>query len=86
MSSRDISGHEKDIIEIYDTNEKDVGNLDLSKQASLPELKKAASHALSNVASRFTTRDIIDPGPPPDGGFKAWLQVFMAWVVCFTTW
>ncbi|KIX09633.1 uncharacterized protein Z518_00714 [Rhinocladiella mackenziei CBS 650.93] len=86
MSSQDISEFEKDVIEINNPKGKDEGNLDLSKHTSLPELKQVASNTLSRAASRLTTRSIVDPGPPPDGGLKAWIQVAMGWVVCFVTW
>lgn len=59
---------------------------DLSQIRSLPELRQGVSNTLTKTISRLTNRDIVDPGPAPDGGFKAWLQVAMAWVVCFTTW
>ena len=50
------------------------------------DLKRTASRA-SNVLERvFTTRSIVDPGPPPDGGWKAWSQVACGWIVLFTTW
>lgn len=50
------------------------------------ELKRTASRA-SNVLERvLTTRSIVDPGPPPDGGLKAWTQVACGWIVIFTTW
>ena len=63
-----------------------TNDTDLSRITSLPELKQVASNALNKTYSRLTNRDIVDPGPAPDGGFNAWLQVGMAWVVCFTTW
>ncbi len=44
------------------------------------------SRTLSRVASRLTTRHLTDPGPPPDGGVKAWTQVAMAWLVIITSW
>ena len=50
------------------------------------ELKRTASNALSRVASRVTTRSITDPGPPPDGGLKAWTQVAMGFIAIMTTW
>lgn len=53
------------------------------------ELKRTsskASNVLERVASRVTTRDLFDPGPPPDGGLKAWTQVAMGWIVIFATW
>ena len=38
-----------------------------------------------NALSDSTTH-IADPGPPPDGGFKAWLQAGMAHLVIVSTW
>lgn len=34
------------------------------------DLKRTASNVLSKVASRLTTRSIVDPPPAPDGGLK----------------
>lgn len=50
------------------------------------ELTRTISTRLSRVASRITTRDIVDPGPPPDGGVRAWVQVGMAFLLVSTTW
>ena len=50
------------------------------------QLTRTASNALSRISTRLTSRHIIDPGPAPDGGFKAWTQVAMAWLVIATTW
>lgn len=50
------------------------------------ELKRTASNTLSRVTSRLTTHSLPDPGPPPDGGLKAWTQVAMGWLAIFTTW
>lgn len=50
------------------------------------ELTRTVSTRLSRVASRLTTRDITDPGPPPDGGLKAWTQVAMAFAITSSTW
>ena len=41
---------------------------------------------LSRVASRITTHSITDPGPPPDGGLQAWVQVAMSWLSVVATW
>jgi MFS family permease len=57
-----------------------------SFQAKFPGLKRTASNVLSKVESRMTTKSIVDPGPPPDGGLKAWTQVLMAWITVFSTW
>jgi MFS family permease len=45
-----------------------------------------AENALSRIASHLTTKSIRDPGPPPDGGFTAWLHCFLCWLVILNTW
>jgi hypothetical protein len=50
------------------------------------QVKETASTTLSRVASRLTTKSITDPGPAPDGGFKAWSQVALGWLAIATTW
>lgn len=42
--------------------------------------------ALTRVASRITTHSFTDPGPPPDGGLQAWVQVAMSWLSVVATW
>ncbi|KAH7348244.1 major facilitator superfamily domain-containing protein [Pyrenochaeta sp. MPI-SDFR-AT-0127] len=44
------------------------------------------SNALARISSRLTTRSVIDPGPPPDGGIVAWTQVLCAWFAILNTW
>jgi MFS family permease len=42
---------------------------------------------LSRTLSRIRTKDSgIDPGPPPDGGLKAWTQAILVHLVIFNTW
>jgi hypothetical protein len=53
---------------------------------SLSKTKSATVSVLNRVATRLTTRSLIDPGPPPDGGLKAWTQCFCAWLVIMNTW
>ncbi|THX23029.1 MFS transporter, MCP family, solute carrier family 16, member 10 [Aureobasidium pullulans] len=50
------------------------------------DIERVASNVLNRIASRVTTHSLAEPGPPPDGGFKAWLQCAMAWLVVFCTW
>ncbi|KAK5175732.1 uncharacterized protein LTR77_000871 [Saxophila tyrrhenica] len=50
------------------------------------ELARTTSNALSRVSSRLTTRSLPDPGPPPDGGLKAWTQIACGWLAIFTCW
>lgn len=54
--------------------------------ANSARLRTTASNVLSQTYSRITNRDVVDPGPAPDGGIKAWTQVAMAFLVCTTTW
>ncbi|KAK1675696.1 major facilitator superfamily domain-containing protein [Colletotrichum godetiae] len=41
---------------------------------------------VSRIASRVTSRSTINPGPPPDGGLRAWLCVFGTFLVVMNTW
>ncbi|KAI5198740.1 MFS transporter, MCP family, solute carrier family 16, member 10 [Aureobasidium subglaciale] len=50
------------------------------------DLERTTTNVLNRIASHVTTHSLAEPGPPPDGGFKAWLQCGMAWLVVFTTW
>lgn len=57
------------------------------KAASIkPELHRTTSRASNRLDRVLTTRSITNPGPPPDGGVKAWAQVACGWLVIFTTW
>jgi MFS family permease len=58
----------------------------LTQGSPLKKTKSTSSTIIGRVASHFTTRSIIDPGPPPDGGFQAWVQVFCAWLAIMNTW
>ena len=75
--TRDDNDHEA-----YEIPQKQPG----SRTKPSLELKRTASHALSRVASRMTTRSIRDPPPPPDGGIHAWTQVACGFIVIMTTW
>ncbi|KAI4229149.1 MAG: hypothetical protein L6R36_001106 [Xanthoria steineri] len=46
-------------------------------------LQTGLEKVLSRVASRTSG---LDPGPPPDGGLKAWTQSLMGHLVVFNTW
>jgi hypothetical protein len=56
------------------------------KNEPLERTKSRQSNVLARVASRITTRSIQDPGPPPDGGFVAWTQIFCAWLAIMNSW
>lgn len=65
-----------------------TANATESRDPSLPlsKTKSSTSAALGKVASHLNTRSIRDPGPPPDGGVRAWTQVFCAWLAILNTW
>ncbi|KAK3060051.1 hypothetical protein LTS18_009454, partial [Coniosporium uncinatum] len=55
--------------------------------AAVSDTKPETPHnALTRIASRLSTAEIRDPGPPPDGGAVAWTQALMAHLVLFNTW
>ena len=74
MSSESIAD-EKGVIDRYLDKEL-LGTHPITKETTDAEPDRGTS-ALSRIASRLSTRDIVDPGPPPDGGIKAWTQVLM---------
>ena len=98
-SSKDNSPDDHhDTIEVSGDEESGLShhNVDQKDHAEAKELSKTptngtnASHigtltarTLSLVRTKDSGKDI---GPPPDGGFKAWLQVAMAHMVIFNTW
>ncbi|TKA34242.1 hypothetical protein B0A50_00222 [Salinomyces thailandicus] len=91
-SAASNSGDDVDDIERASTQdeheaseEDEDGNEKSQPKASL-DLKRTASRTSNALERVFTTRSITNPGPPPDGGIKAWTQVACAWFVIFTTW
>lgn len=57
-----------------------------ASRRSSKELTRTTSNALSRVSSHLTTRSLPDPGPPPDGGLKAWTQIACGWIAIATCW
>ena len=87
--SRSTASTVSDIEEIDHAPSSDEFGKDVDeKRPGTPssQLKRTTSNALSRVASRMTTKSITDPGPAPDGGFKAWSQVALGWLAIATTW
>ncbi|KAK3072352.1 hypothetical protein LTR53_007002 [Teratosphaeriaceae sp. CCFEE 6253] len=83
-SASSPGGHRGDI-ERAEDHEEPACDEKQAPRVSL-ELRRTVSRA-SNVLERvLTTRSITDPGPPPDGGWKAWSQVACGWLAIFTTW
>jgi hypothetical protein len=59
------------------------GTKDAAKVASAIS---TLDNVVSRTYSRITNRHIVDPGPAPDGGLKAWIQVLGAFLTCVATW
>ncbi|KAJ5198380.1 uncharacterized protein N7498_007497 [Penicillium cinerascens] len=51
--------------------------------SQVPTHTSAVARTLSIVRTRGSGKDI---GPPPDGGFQAWLQVALGHMIIFNTW
>ena len=83
---------EKETSSLYEASEKISIESPSSPRGLEPPLsqrvpcRSITEIALSRIASHLTTRSIRDPGPPPDGGFTAWLQCFLCWLVVLNTW
>lgn len=61
-----------------------IGNADgLNKS---PTCSSQRECVFARTLSLVRTKDSGDPGPPPDGGFQAWLQIALAHMVIFNTW
>ncbi|KAF3479894.1 uncharacterized protein GIQ15_06870 [Arthroderma uncinatum] len=60
---------------------------DISQISKVPTNRIEKIGVLEKTLSLVRTRESgIDPGPPPDGGYQAWLQVALAHLVIFNTW
>ena len=54
-----------------------------------PSERSRPKNGILGLAKTLTTRsnaELKDPGPPPDGGIKAWSQSVMGHLVIFNTW
>ncbi|KAF2674511.1 MFS transporter, MCP family, solute carrier family 16, member 10 [Microthyrium microscopicum] len=79
-------GQNSDSLSRTSTKQEDIEETEHPVQEPISRTKSIASRLENTVLSRLTTRSIVNPGPPPDGGWKAWLQVFCAWLAIMNTW
>lgn len=63
-----------------------IANTENPLQPSLTRTKSRPENALGRIQSHLTTRSLPEPGPPPDGGLRAWSQVFCAWLAIVNSW
>lgn len=61
-------------------------DIDIDYVPSLSANNPEKDNVLNRVASRMSTKSLPEPGPPPDGGLKAWIVCAMTWLVVFNTW
>ncbi|KAF2734653.1 MFS general substrate transporter [Polyplosphaeria fusca] len=65
-------------------NEQDDTQAQIEKTTSRISTKH--KHTLTKIITARSNATTIDPGPPPDGGVKAWIQALMGHLVVFNTW
>jgi hypothetical protein len=59
----------------------------ISKESAMDEaLDAEANMELPTTATISTTDKTSEPGPPPNGGFAAWLQVAGSFFLFFNGW
>ncbi|KAK3673304.1 hypothetical protein LTR78_006849 [Recurvomyces mirabilis] len=84
--------HIDEIEQVYEPYEEDDHEKHGEAKQNRLELHRTTSRAsrISAVSNRldrtFTTRSLPEPGPPPDGGWRAWSQVACGWLVIFSSW
>ena len=65
----------------------DVKSSPKEKNSKDADTSNSSGGMLARVLSMTQSRaSFIDPGPPPDGGLKAWTQAFMTHLIVFNTW
>ncbi|KAK3367618.1 major facilitator superfamily domain-containing protein [Podospora didyma] len=64
----------------------DVDNEEISQHSADGEQGTGLAKVISRVLSRTSTKSLWNPGPPPDGGLKAWTTVACAHLVVMNTW
>lgn len=73
--------------EIEPASPADLEDAVIANEKTLPKASGDSKRpGLSRVASHITTHSLTDPGPPPDGGLKAWVQVACSWLSVLATW
>lgn len=57
-----------------------------TKPSTTPNKEQSFGQTLTKIITARSNASVIDPGPPPDGGFNAWKQAVMGHFVVFNTW
>lgn len=82
MDSRTYDGEKAEAQMRAPTQGANTETLDLA----LTGTKSRPANALDRIQSHLSTRSLAEPGPPPDGGLRAWSQVFCAWLAIVNSW
>jgi hypothetical protein len=69
-----------------DANGFPASRLTTTESAMDEALDAEANIELPTTATDSTTEKTSDPGPPPNGGFVAWLQVAGSFFLFFNAW
>lgn len=75
--------HGDEVYEVSGVDHDPAGPQGLTKTPTNASQRSTLARTLTLVRTRESGRD---PGPPPDGGYKAWLQVALAHLVIMNTW
>lgn len=89
-SERLATGNSSSMSSIHVDEESRIGE-DIGPAEKVPSLSRtitgqAPESTLVKTISLVRTRETEEPGPPPDGGFKAWSQAIIAHLVICNTW
>lgn len=70
-----------------DNDESSLGKQDGEDYTGAAPVTKTESNVVRRVLTHLSARTSnVSIGPPPDGGFNAWLQCAMACMTVTTTW
>ena len=58
----------------------------VSRESTMDEALDAEANIEAITATDSKTEKTSDPGPPPNGGFAAWLQVAGSFFLFFNAW
>jgi Major Facilitator Superfamily len=73
-------------LEAHHSNNPSPPDLTPTKSTTPTQKQHPLTTTLSRTLSLIRTRDSIDPGPPPDGGWTAWSMALLTHLVIFNTW
>ena len=68
------------------SNEPDLGGQIIDEENIGLEQDQRHKRTARRKYAIFPALPLDDPGPPPDGGLTAWLQVVAGHLMCFVTW